>query len=746
MCNLSDATVATRVNVHIVGNDSISCRNLRTESQLMTPAPLPATDALGATITGTGTRFGLWAPRAARVELALVDSRNRERRVPMQVDGHGVWTVEVPGVGAEQLYGYRVSGTWNPNGGDRFNPHQLLLDPYARAISGGVDFRGPIRDHVPGHPGTMSTLDSLGSVPLSVVVADTPAPTPVAQRRDLSQTIIYETHLRGFTKLHPQVPHELRGTYLGMAHPSVIDYLVDLGITAVEFLPLHHFVSEPFIAEKGLRNYWGYNTLGFFAPHALYATRGTVGRQVDEFKQMVSALHEAGIEVILDVVYNHTAEGGSDGPTLSMRGIDEAAYYRLTDNGRDDYDVTGCGNSLDTSTPMVRAMVLDSMRYWVTEMGVDGFRFDLATTLVRNRKHHVDQHHAIKRLISADPTFDDIKIIVEPWDIGPFGYQVGAWGVGWHEWNDRFRDLVRDYWRGAVHGVQELATRLAGSPDLFDAPGRCPQSSINFITAHDGFTMRDLVSYDVKHNLANGESNRDGTDNNRSWNHGWEGETPDEEINAVRRRQVLNLMATQLLAIGTPMLTAGDEFGRTQQGNNNAYCQDSPISWVDWNISPEWRRVHDKVRSLIAIRQAYSVFQPTDFAYHNEILSPQGENLHRVDMTWMNGKGGQMTEIDWHDGSRRLLGMYVSNEHEAFLTWFNSGAHDVRLQLPALPWGRSYRVVWHSGDDGELPDVLLPAGAKLTLPGRTVAVMRAEVPTSSLELLTWEREASAGEP
>lgn len=707
----------------------------------MTAPTIPDTSVLGARITATGVRFGLWAPRAERVELALIDPLNRQHNVEMTMDEDGIWTVEVPETGPEQHYGFRVHGEWDPSSGSRFNPARLLLDPYAKAISGGVDFRGPILDHVPGDPFTKSSTDSFGAVPLSVVVADSPPPTPIARRRPMSETIIYETHLRGYTKLHPLVPEHLRGSYLGMADPAVIDYLLRLGVTAVELLPVHHFVSEPFVAFKGLRNYWGYNSLGFFAPHAYYATRGTVGNQVADFKIMVSRLHEAGIEVILDVVYNHTGEGGHEGPTLSMRGIDHLSYYRLTNDKRDDYDVTGCGNSVNTAHPMVLQMVLDSMRYWVQDMGVDGFRFDLATTLIRDEHHHVDQNHAFKSLVAADPAFEGIKMIVEPWDIGPYGYQVGAWGPGWHEWNDRFRDHIRDYWRGAVHGVQELATRLAGSPDIFDAPGRSPQSSINFITAHDGFTMRDLVSYDVKHNLDNGEANRDGSDNNRSWNHGWEGDTEDPEINALRRRQVLNLMATQILAAGTPMITAGDEFGRTQKGNNNAYCQDSPLSWVNWDVAPEWQRVQTRIADLIALRQSHAILRPTDFGYHTEVLTEHGENLQRVDLTWMDGRYGEMSTDAWHDGGRRLLGMYVSDEREAFLTWFNSGAEPVPLVLPTLPWGFGYEIVWHSADDDELPDGVLPALAEIQMPARAVVVMRVDVPTNSKELMALMAEA-----
>ena len=707
----------------------------------MTLPALPDTSLLGARITANGVRFGLWAPRATSVDLVLVDLLNQQENVPMDLGADGIWTVEVEGAGPGQHYGFRVDGDWDPSAGSRFNDARLLLDPYAKAIAGGVDFRGPILDHVPGEPFTKCETDSFGAVPLSVVISETPPPTPISRRRPMSETIIYETHLAGFTKCHPGVPDHLRGSYLGMADPAVIDHLKELGVTAVEFLPVHHFVSEPFIAEKGLRNYWGYNTLGFFAPHAYYATRGTVGNQVTDFKYMVSKLHEADIEVLLDVVYNHTGEGGHEGPTLSMRGIDHSAYDRLTNDRRDDYDVTGCGNSVNTANPMVLALVIDSMRYWVKEMGVDGFRFDLATTLLRNAEHHVDQDHPFKQLVAGDPDFEGIKMIAEAWDIGPYGYQVGAFGPGWHEWNDRFRDHIRNYWRGGVHGVQELATRLAGSPDIFDTPGRSPQSSINFVTAHDGFTMRDLVSYDVKHNLDNGEANRDGSDNNHSWNHGWEGETDDPEINALRRRQVLNFMATQLLAAGTPMLTAGDEFGRTQKGNNNAYCQDSPLSWVNWDIPDDWAEVRDRVAALISLRQSHEVLRPTSFTYHTEVLSPHGENLQRVDLAWMDGQFGEMGDQAWHDGARRLLGMYVSDESEAFVTWFNSAANPVPLTLPGLPWGYGYEVVWHSAGADELPDGELPPLAELTLPARSVVVMRAAVPTSATELLALQAEA-----
>lgn len=707
------------------------------ERQWMFIEPLDSR-RLGAHVENGGVRFGLWAPQASKVDLTLVNSMNQQRNVPMLPDDRGIWGVFVPEIGVGQEYGFRVHGDWVPENGQRFNPARLLLDPYARAVSGGIDYRGPIHDHVASDHFHLNDTDSFGTVPLGVVVADSPPPIPVlGGRRPMAETIIYETHLRGFTKMHPRVPEHLRGTYAGFAYPDVIDYLLDIGITAVEFLPLHHFASEPFVTHKGLRNYWGYNTLSYFAPHAFYATRCTHGNQVAEFKAMVAALHEAGIEVILDVVYNHTAEGGHEGPTLSMRGIDHAGYYRLTEDLRDDYDVTGCGNSVNTATPMVRQLIVDSLRYWVEHMGVDGFRFDLATTLLRDGQHHVVHDHPLKHQIDADPVLSQTKLIAEPWDIGPYGYQLGGYGKGWSEWNDRFRDDVRDYWRGCVHGVQGLATRLAGSPDVFNNDqGRSPQASINFVTAHDGFTMRDLVSYDVKHNSLNGESNRDGSDNNRSWNHGVEGDTDDPVIRALRIRQVLNMHATQLLAAGTPMILAGDEFGRTQRGNNNAYCQDSPLSWVNWGPEPDWEAMRHRFVDLVRLRHQHPLLRADRFLHHHEVFNKHGENLGRVDLTWFNGQGGPMADPDWHDGARRLLGMYTSDAKEAFLTWFHSGAEAVDVVLPGLPWAAGLKILWHSGHESEFPHEDLAAGATVRLPGRCVVLMRCEVPQTAAELLS----------
>ncbi|MDX6323221.1 MAG: glycogen debranching enzyme [Propionibacteriaceae bacterium] len=705
--------------------------NLAAENPTTTdllPAPIDSS-VLGAHVRDGGTFFGLWAPRATRVELALVAEDRSQLNYDMFRGQDGVWTVHVPGIGAEQRYGYRVHGEWAPQSGSRFNPAKLLLDPYARAITGGVDYSGPILDHIDESNYVADSRDSFRAVPLSVVVADSPPPTPITKPVPMADTVLYEMHVKGYTRLHPAVPEHLRGTYAGLAYPAVVRHLVDLGVTSVELLPVQHFVSEPFIVRRGLSNYWGYNTLGFFAPHAAYCSVGTMGEQVREFKEMVSALHEAGIEVILDVVYNHTGEGGHEGPTLSFRGIDHRGYYRLTDDHRTDYDVTGCGNSVDTSQPGVLSMVVDSLRYWVTEMGVDGFRFDLVTTMIRNETHHVVHDHAFKAALREDPVLSKVKMIAEPWDLGPYGYQVGAFGNGWSEWNDRFRNYIRDFWRGNGGGVSELAARLSGSPDLFDHDRRPPSSSVNFITAHDGFTLRDLVTYDVKHNGANGESNRDGADDNRSWNCGYEGETDDECINALRRRQTENMMATLLLSTGVPMVTAGDELGRTQQGNNNAYCQDSHISWVHWDTQERWGSLTALTRRMLALRAAHPLFRSSTFRHGERFRGLDGRPSGRKNLAWFGGAEHEMTAHDWHDAGRRTLGMYLADDRpdrdidEAFLVWFHGGADPVEVMLPAGAWAASYRVVAHTGTAGELPDQPIPAGQTLRLPGRTVVVL-----------------------
>jgi len=700
---------------------------------MSTALPVPAdTSTLGAHIHDGGASFGLWAPRATRVELALVDEDRNQTNYDMTRDEDGVWTVFVHGVAVEQRYGYRVHGPWEPPAGARFNPAKLLVDPYARAITGGVDYSGPILDHTKESDYVPDTTDSFAAVPLSVVVADSPAPHPIALRRPLSETVIYELHVKGFTRLHPAVPEHLRGTYAGLAYPAVVQHLKDHGVTAVELLPVQHFISEPFLVGRGLSNYWGYNTLGYFAPHSAYGSVGTLGQQVREFKEMVSALHDAGLEVILDVVYNHTGEGGHEGPTLCFRGIDHLGYYRLTDDKRNDYDVTGCGNSVDTSEPGVLRMVLDSLRYWATEMGVDGFRFDLVTTLIRDERHHVDQDHPFKQAIREDPVLSQVKIIAEPWDMGPYGYQVGAFGSGWSEWNDRFRNHVRDFWRGNTNGVGELAQRLTGSPDIFNRDRRSSTASVNFITAHDGFTLRDLVTYNVKHNGANGESNRDGSDDNRSWNCGVEGETGDPGVNALRHRQARNFMATLILASGVPMITGGDELGRTQQGNNNAYCQDSPISWVHWDTEEAWSDQTDLVRKLLQLRVERPVLRHDAYRHGEFLLDPKGEPQGRKNIAWFGGHTTEMTEEEWRDPTRRTLGIYLADDDpyrvtdEAFLIWFHAGSDAIQVDLPDGPWAETYTVVGHTGTDVELPSEKITAGSTLQLPGRTVVVLQVD--------------------
>lgn len=695
-------------------------------SELPGPA---ATAALGARVTDEGTHFQLWAPRATRVELALVDEHDDQHNWDLALGPDGTWSVFVPGVGHGQRYGYRVHGEWDPSTGRRFNPAKLLVDPYARAITGGVDYAGAIFDHTPESNFQPDPADSFGAVPLSVVVADSPPPTPLASPARLQDLVIYETHLKGYTHQHPEVPEHLRGRYGGMAYPAVIDHLVSLGVTAVEFLPLHHFASEPFIIGRGLRNYWGYNTLGFFAPHAAYATTGTLGQQVAEFKAMVSALHEAGIAVLLDVVYNHTSEGGHEGPTLSWRGIDHGAYYRLAEDQRNDYDVTGCGNALDTSQPATLRMVMDSLRYWVTEMGVDGFRFDLQTTLIRDARHHVDQNHPFKQQVAADPVLSETILISEPWDLGPYGYQVGRWGNGWSEWNDRFRDYTRDFWRGASHGVAELATRLSGSSDIFDHSGRPATSSVNFVTAHDGFTMRDLTTYDLKHNEANAERNRDGTDDNRSWNHGYEGETDDPAVIAARQRTTRNLMATLLLSDGIPMITAGDEMGRTQGGNNNAYCQDSPVSWLDW--TDIWPEQLELTTALLKLRAEHALLRPTSFRHREDFLDAAGRPTGRASIGWFSETGQEMTVEQWHDGGRRTLAQYIADADEAWYLVVHAGAEPLACTLPGGPWAAAYSVAVHTGLPGELPEEPVEAGTPLEVPGRTMAVFRVTLPEAT---------------
>jgi len=654
-------------------------------AQLASPAWHPwGWDPLGVHIAEPGiVNAALWAEGADRVELCLFDEAGVETRIDLPDQLHHVFHGRIEGVTAGTRYGFRVHGPWDPAHGKRWNPNKLLVDPYARAIDGEFTLDPAAFDHVPGDTDARSELDSAGVVPRGIVVDDAfdwgddrlpQVPWP--------NTVIYETHVRGLTMTHPQVPADLRGTFAGLAHPAILEHLTTLGVTTIELLPVHHFVSEVHLLRSGLTNYWGYNTIGFLAPHARYANAGGGGGQVAEFKQMVKSLHEAGLEVIIDVVYNHTAEEGIDGPTLSFRGIGNDDYYYLTDGGRRYVDYTGCGNSLDASHPHVLQLILDSLRYWATEMHVDGFRFDLTSTLARSLDD-VDMLGNFMTAIGQDPVLRRLKLIAEPWDVGPGGYRVGEFPVLWAEWNDRFRDTTRRFWRGDV-ALRELGWRLTGSADLYAPDGRRPFSSINYVTAHDGFTLRDLVSYEHKHNEANGEDNRDGTDNNLSANYGHEGETDDRGINEIRHRQMRNMLLTCVLSSGVPMISGGDEIGRTQHGNNNAYCQDNEISWYDWNLADWQVRLLEFTRTLLKLRRDNPAFQRRHF-----FTEDAGD---KADVIWWHANGRQATSDDWNDPEQRCLGMIVSNAtassreaeraNTAFLFAFNAFDHVVDFRLP----------------------------------------------------------------
>src|SRR4051812_2387004 len=615
---------------------------------------------LGATPDQDGTNFALFSENASRVELCLFDEEGQnERRVPLtEVTAH-VWHGYLPGIGPGQRYGYRVQGPWQPKAGLRFNPAKLLIDPYARALTGTVNWKAPVFSYPLGKSDqVLDKKDDAWGVPKGIVVDD--AFDWSGDRRPdhaLHNSVIYEMHVKGFTARPPDLPPELRGTYAGLAAPPVIAYLKDLGVTAVELLPVHAFLDDSHLLERGLRNYWGYNTIGFFAPEARYSSSGDTGGQVTEFKGMVKALHAAGIEVILDVVYNHTAEGNHLGPTLSLRGIDNTTYYRLVaDQPRYYMDYTGTGNTLNAVHPQVLQLIMDSLRYWVTEMHVDGFRFDLASALAREF-HDVDRLGSFFDVIHQDPVLSRVKLIGEPWDIGEGGYQVGNFPSLWSEWNDKFRDSARAYWKGGDVQISELAYRLTGSSDLYQGDGRRPYASINFITAHDGFTLQDLVSYNEKHNEANGEDNRDGSDNNQSWNHGVEGPTDDPEIIAAREQTKRNLMATLLLSQGVPMIGHGDELSRTQYGNNNVYCQDNETSWVDWELDERKRAFLDFTRRLVAVRERHPSLGRPRFFQGRKIRGSAVE-----DLAWFRPDGEPMTEEEWNEGWARAISMRLGGK------------------------------------------------------------------------------------
>jgi isoamylase len=692
---------------------------------------------LGATYDGVGTNFALFSETADYVELCLFDEHGNETRATLpEVDGfvhHGY----LLGAGAGQRYGYRVHGPYDPERGLRCNPNKLLIDPYAKAISPEVDWDESLFGYQFASPNQRNDADSAGHVSYSQVVSpffdwanDRPPRTPY------NETIIYEAHVKGLTMRHPDIPEALRGTYAGLAHPAIIEHLTYLGVTAIELMPVHQFVTDHGLSERGLRNYWGYNTIGFFAPHDGFSSMPNGAGQVQEFKGMVRALHEANIEVILDVVYNHTAEGNHLGPTLSMRGIDNDAYYRLVEDEPKYYmDYTGTGNSLNVRSPHTLQLIMDSLRYWVTEMHVDGFRFDLAAALAREF-YDVDRLSTFFDLVQQDPVVSQVKLIAEPWDVGPGGYQVGNFPPLWTEWNGKYRDTVRDFWRGEPATLGEFASRITGSSDLYQHDGRRPFASINFVTAHDGFTLNDLVSYNEKHNDANGEGGRDGSDDNRSWNCGVEGPTDDPEIVALRERQQRNMLASLLLSQGVPMLLHGDELGRTQQGNNNAYCQDGELSWVDWTQAPKHRELTEFTSALTEFRKEHPVFRRRRFFAGKPIRT--GEELG--DIAWFTPSGEEMKEQNWDDGFGRAIVVFLNGEgipdldqrgmhvvDDSFLMAFNAHYENIEVKLPGEGYGAEWAVVVDTATGevaAEPGEETVSAAGALTVTARSLVVLQ----------------------
>ncbi|MGC9221688.1 MAG: glycogen debranching protein GlgX [Solirubrobacteraceae bacterium] len=696
-------------------------------------APFP----MGATWDGAGTNFSVFSVHATRVELCLFDDDDTETRVPLKARRALNWHCYLPGIGPGQRYGFRVHGPYAPAEGHRFNPAKLLIDPYAKAIDGVVDFNSDanVLPYVPnGQPDDdlePDDEDDAAAIPKSVVVdqsfdwqGDQPLRTPFAD------TVIYETHVRGFTMTHPDVREDLRGTYAGLASEPALAYLKDIGVTAVELLPVHHICDEAFLHGRGLKNYWGYSTIGYLAPHSQYAATGRRGEQVREFKGMVKALHRAGIEVILDVVYNHTAEGNHLGPMLSFRGFDNMAYYRLTPDDKRHYmDFTGTGNSLNPLHPVVLRLIMDSLRYFATECHVDGFRFDLAAALAREF-FDVNRLSSFFDIIHQDPVLSQLKLIAEPWDVGPGGYQVGHFPVLWSEWNGMYRDTMRDFWRGQA-SCGAFASRLSGSSDLYQADGRDPFASINYITAHDGFTLADLVSYNSKHNEANLEDNRDGSDDNRSWDCGVEGPTDDPEVLALRGLQQRNFLATLLLSLGTPMLLGGDELGRTQGGNNNAWCQDNEVSWYDWSQAPEERCCYRFARRLIALRREHPVFRRASF-FEGDV---EGEDL--PDAWWFRPDGHKMSQHDWNEGEP-ALGLFLNGEaiptltahglpirDDSFVVLFNASAADRQFTLPRRYMGAGWSLELSTAQpDGEAGSASYKPHEQLSVAARSLVVLK----------------------
>ncbi|MEN0128787.1 MAG: glycogen debranching protein GlgX [Brevundimonas sp.] len=688
---------------------------------------------LGATYTGSGTNFALFSEVAERVELCLFDIDGTETRIDLvEVDAF-VWHGYLPAVQPGQRYGYRVHGPYDPERGHRCNPAKLLLDPYAKAIDGQIDGDPSLFSYRFDGTDARNDDDSAHHTMTSVVI------NPFfdwgrdrSPEHEYHESVIYEAHVKGLTQLHPLVPEELRGTYAGIAHPAVIAHLKALGVTAIELMPVHQFVDDTTLQENGLSNYWGYNTIGFFAPHNAYAAFKGPGQQVQEFKAMVKELHEADIEVILDVVYNHTAEGNHLGPTLSFRGIDNANYYRLVDDDQAHYfDTTGTGNSLLMRSPHVLQLIMDSLRYWVTEMHVDGFRFDLAATLAR-QFHEVDRLSAFFDLVHQDPIVSQVKLIAEPWDIGDGGYQVGGFPPLWSEWNGKYRDTVRDFWRGEPSTLGEFASRLSGSSDLYEHTGRRPIASVNFVTAHDGFTLADLVSYNEKHNEANGEGNRDGESFNRSWNCGAEGPTSDPEILALRARQQRNFLATLLLSQGIPMIAHGDEVGRTQQGNNNVYCQDNDLSWVHWDLSEDQTTTLEFTRKLVQLRRAHPVFRRRRFFAG---VPEHGGESELLDIAWLDPAGLHMEDDAWQNSQARAVQVFLNGDaipepdtrgqeitDDSFLVLFNGQPDAATFTLPGAEFGSTWTAVLDT--DSQVPaGTTASAGEQITLARNSVVVL-----------------------
>ncbi len=679
---------------------------------------------LGATWDGQGTNFAIWSSTGTGVTVCLFDTDGAETRVPLDTSTYRIWHGYLPGVRPGQRYGLRVDGPYDPSRGLLHNPAKLLLDPYARMIDS--DFTDDPRVYAD------QAGDSAPCVPRSVVVHDAfPWGDDRLPRTPWDDTVVYELHVRGFTRLHPDIPAELRGTYAGLGHPAAVDYLRGLGVTAVELLPVHHFVSELGLQRRGMANYWGYNTVGFFAPHAAYAARP--GDAVREFQAMVRALHAAGLEVILDVVYNHTAEGEPDGPLLTFRGIDNLAYYKTPGNDPSRYlDYTGCGNTFDPRRAFPLQLVMDSLRYWAQTMHVDGFRFDLAPALGRNPTDF-DLLAPFFDTIAQDPVLSQRKLIAEPWDVGFGGYQLGNFPPLWTEWNGRYRDTVRSFWSNGAGGVRDLAYRLTGSSDLFSDDGRLPFASINFVTAHDGFTLRDLVSYDGKHNEANGEGNRDGTDDNRSFNCGVEGETSDPAVRALRLRQARNLLTTLILSTGVPMLVAGDERWRTQLGNNNAYVQDNVLSWLDWTPSDAATDLEALTTTLLALRRSAPVLRQPAFFEGRPVAGGDGEK----DLAWFHADGRELTDSDWFDGGLRTVGMYLDGRglrdrgprgelvlDDSYLLVLHSGDDPITFRLPGSPWADGYVVVIDTRCPAGTPTAAQVSREAIDLDPRCVVLLR----------------------